>query len=253
MSTPLPWRDRAALRVQRAVGHLTALVWIPVCASLIRWVFRWRIEGVEETRRAFRELRAEPGPLLVCPNHLTMLDSFLVAYALGSPAWHMLHFSSSMPWNVPERRNFASTWWKRILVYAMQCVPIERGGDRGEVGRVFARLGSVLANGHPVLVFPEGQRSRAGRVDRKATTYGVGRLVKSQPGCRVLCVYLRGEKQDSWSDRPASGQSFRVALECFEPKSDHRGLRGSVDLTRQILSCLAALEDRHFAAEEGES
>ncbi len=224
-----------------------------MCASLIRWVFRWRIEGVEETRRAFRELRAEPGPLLVCPNHLTMLDSFLVAYALGSPAWHMLHFSSSMPWNVPERRNFASTWWKRILVYAMQCVPIERGGDRGEVGRVFARLGSVLANGHPVLVFPEGQRSRAGRVDRKATTYGVGRLVKSQPGCRVLCVYLRGEKQDSWSDRPASGQSFRVALECFEPKSDHRGLRGSVDLTRQILSCLAALEDRHFAAEEGES
>ncbi len=252
MHTPkpseLPFRDRAALRVQRLVGHLSALVWIPVCVILIRYVFRWRIEGVEDTRRAFRELRASKGPLLVCPNHLTMLDSFLVAHALGSPVWHMLHFSASMPWNVPERRNFASTWWKQALVYLMQCVPIERGGDREAVAGVFARLGHVLGRGNPVLVFPEGQRSRTGRVDPKASTYGVGRLVKSQPGCRVLCVYLRGEKQESWSDRPASDQSFHVSLECFEPKSDHRGLRGSVDLSRQILSCLAALEERHLAA-----
>jgi hypothetical protein len=247
VSEPLPLPDRAALKLQRVVGQLLAPLWIPVCAGLIRWFFRWRIEGVEETRRAFRKLRSESqAPILVCPNHLTMLDSFLVAHALASPSWHLLHFGSSMPWNVPERRNFASTWWKQVLVYVMQCIPIVRGGDRNEVARVFARLETVLGNGNPVLVFPEGQRSRTGRVDQSASTYGVGRLVKSQPGCRVLCVYLRGEKQGSWSDRPASDQRFRVTLECFEPKTDHRGLRGSVDLSRQILSRLAILEEAHF-------
>jgi hypothetical protein len=254
VSTPLPFRHRLALRVQRVVGHLVAPLWLPLCAWLIRWFFRWRIDGLEETRRTFRELRRESkGPIVICPNHLTMFDSFLVAHALGSPSWHLLHFSQSMPWNVPERRNFASTWWKRVLVYLMQCIPIVRGGDRQAVAHVFARLEAVLGNGNPVLVFPEGRRSRTGRVDQSASTYGVGRLVKSQPGCRVLCVYLRGEKQHGWSSRPASDQRFRVALECFEPKTDHRGLRGSVDLSRQILARLAALEEACFAevAEEG--
>jgi 1-acyl-sn-glycerol-3-phosphate acyltransferase len=239
-------RERAGIRLQSAVGLLAAPLWVPVCAVLIRWVFRWRIEGVEEARRTFRELRrSSSGPLLVCPNHLTMLDSFLVAHALGSAGWYLAHFRS-LPWNVPERRNFASTWWKRILVYVMKCIPVERGGDRAAVGRVFGRLAHLMDRGDVVLVFPEGQRSRSGRIEADASTYGVGRLLKAQPGCRVLCVYLRGERQESWSDRPASDQRFRVLLDCFEPKTDHKGLRGSVDLSRQILARLAALEKRYL-------
>lgn len=245
-SQSLELRDRAALRLQSVVGHCVALLWIPLCAGLIRWIFRWRIEGVEETRRTYRRLRSESdAPLLICPNHLTMLDSFVVAHALGTGGYYLSHFGA-LPWNVPEWRNFASTWWKRILVYVMKCIPIRRGGDRQAVAAVFGKLSHVLDSGDAVLVFPEGQRSRTGRVEDGASTYGVGRLIKAHPGCRVLCVYLRGEKQDSWSDRPASDQSFRVALECFEPKSDHKGLRGSVDLSRQILGRLKALEEVHF-------
>jgi hypothetical protein len=100
------------------------------------------------------------------------------------------------------------------------------------------------------LVFPEGERSRTGRVDAEATTYGVGRLVRSLPGCRVLCVYLRGEDQGAYSDVPARGDRFRVSVEHFEPKTDHRGLRGSIDISRQVLARLARMEAEYFDGRE---
>jgi hypothetical protein len=247
----LSFRDRFALEFQRALGLLLAPLWIPLCAAISRWYFRWRIEDVGELRRQYAELRRESSaPLLICPNHLTMLDSAVVAHALGSAPWYLLHYAS-MPWNVPERRHFASNWWKRALVFMMKCVPVERGGDRKAVGMSLDRIAYVMERGDAALVFAEGQRSRTGRIDPQATTYGIGRIVKSLPRCRVLCLYLRGSEQETWSNLPARNQSFRVTIDCFEPKTDHRGLRGSVDLSRQILTRLAELEQRHFEQMEG--
>lgn len=247
-SSTLTSRERRALGVQRAVGRLLAPLWVPLCVGIMRVGFRWRIAGMQETRRLFARLRAESrAPLLVCANHLTMFDSFVIAWALGSPGWFVAHYSS-LPWNTPERDNFASNWWQRTLVYLMKCVPVQRGGDRRSVGRTLDRLAHLLERGDVVLVFPEGGRSRSGRVDTEAVTTGVGRLVKSLPGCRVLCVYLRGEGQHTWSTRPASGERFRVAAEVFEPKTDRGGLRGSLDVTRQVLARLDRMERRHFDA-----
>ena len=79
-------------------------------------------------------------------------------------------------------------------------------------------------------------------MERDAATWGAGRLVAAAPGCRVLCVYLRGQGQTAMSTRPQRGERFRVAIECFEPKSEHHGMRRALDLTRQILARLAELE-----------
>lgn len=238
--------DRLALEVQRWVGRLFAPLWVPVCAGIMRWGFGWQVEGVEQTRREFRRLReGSSSPLLVCANHLTMLDSFVIAGALGSPWWFVAHFSS-LPWNTPERENFATTWWMRLLVYLMKCVPVARGGDRRAVGTTLARLTHLIQRGEVVLLFPEGGRSRTGRVDTEAATYGVGRIVKAVPGCRVACVYLRGDHQETWTARPVTGERFRAQLEVIEPKSDQSGLRGSLDIMRQILERLAEMERRHF-------
>ena len=63
------------------------------------------------------------------------IDSALVAWALGSPAWWWLHFSE-LPWNVPEETLFASTQPRRLLAWLLKCVPIRRGGDRRrKIGR----------------------------------------------------------------------------------------------------------------------
>lgn len=221
-------------------------MWVPLTVALMRFGFGWRIEGASEARAIYRELRRHPAPVLVCANHLTLIDSAVIAWALGSPWWYLRHFSA-LPWNVPERTNFAASASSRVLLFLMKCVPITRGSDRRQIARVFERLAELLADGEAVLLFPEGGRSRTGRVDPERLAYGVGRLVSALPGCRVLCVYLRGDSQRTFGDLPARGERFRVRVEVLEPTSEHGGLRGSVEISRQVLERLAALERLHFA------
>lgn len=246
MGTPstarLARRDRAALALQRGASRVLSPLWVPACALVLRFGFGWRVEGAREARREYRRLqRTSRAPLLVCPNHLTLADSFLVAHALGSPADYLLRFRT-LPWNLPDRENFAGRWWSRLLIGLAKCIPVPRRGERTEVVRALERARFVLARGEAVLVFPEGGRSRSGRVEVDSAAYGVGRLVRSVPGCRVLCVYLRGESQASWSSLPRRGERFRVRLALLEPKSDRKGVRGSVEVARQIVTRLAELE-----------
>ena len=246
--TGLPPRARAALAVQRAVcialSPLTTLAgWV-----LLRGWLRLRFAGIGELRRAYRTFRRESNaPLLVCGNHLTMIDSALIAYALGSPLWYVTHFAS-LPWNVPDRNTFAARPWQRALTYVYKCLPIERGGSRAEIAGALARFIHLLRTGDVGLIFPEGGRSRSGRVDVENAAYGVGRIVKSVPGCRVLCVYLRGDAQHEYSGLPARGDTLRARIAWLEPKSDKRGLRGSLEVSRQIVVQLAELEREHFDA-----
>src|SRR5262245_38221503 len=109
------------LGLQRAVGRLLSPLWVPLLVVLMRLGMRWRIDGVEAVRREYRNLVAAGGPILVCANHLTLVDSALVAWALGSPAWYLARYAA-LPWNVPERRNFAESIGSRALVYLMKCV-----------------------------------------------------------------------------------------------------------------------------------
>jgi len=236
--------DRLRLAAQRVVGHLLAPLWIFAAAVVLRFVCGYRIVGVSDARAQYRALRAgSRSPLLVCANHLTLIDSVLIAWALGSPAWYLLHFSA-LPWNLPERRNFASSWWSRALVYVLKCLPITRRGDRRDVAHVLSRVSYLLESGEVVLIFPEAGRSRSGRIEIETAAWGVGRIVGSVPGCQVLCVYLRGERQSQFSDLPARGQHFRVELALLEPKSDLGGLRRTMDLSRQIVTKLAEMEQR---------
>ncbi len=237
---------RDALRVQRAVGRALGPLWLPLCGLLMRFGMGWQIEGTQAVRRTYRTLRADRRtPLLVCANHLTLVDSFLVGWALGSPGFYLRDWDA-LPWNTPERANFARRAWQRAAIYVLKCIPIARGGDRAEVALALDRVRSLLLRGEVALIFPEAGRSRSGRVQVESAAWGVGRLVSSLPECRVLVVYLRGERQTSWSALPAWGERFHVRAEVIEPKTDLRGLRASVDLARRIVARLAELEGRHF-------
>jgi hypothetical protein len=85
-------------------------------------------------------------------------------------------------------------------------------------------------------------------VDAEATADGVGRLLKEVDSCRVLCVYARGDAQETWSNLPARGETFTVALRVVEPRTPLRGLRGTRDLATQVVRALADLEREHFAS-----
>jgi hypothetical protein len=178
-----------------------------------------------------------------------MVDSFLITWALGNPLWFVLHFSA-LPWNVPDRLNFASKPWQKAAVYLLKCVPIHRGGRRSEVADVLSRVAHLLRKNESVLIFPEGGRSRSGRVEVESAATGVGRVIRSVPHCRVLCVYLRGERQSAYSFVPERGDHFYAAVSEIEPKTDASGLRGSRELVRQVVRRLAEMETEYFDARE---
>jgi len=239
-------RERFALSFQLALSRASAPLWVPLTVALMRFGFGWRIVDAASARRRYREIVAARGsPVLVCANHLTLVDSAVIAWALGSPWWYLRHFSA-LPWNVPERRNFASSAASRVLVYLMKCVPIVRGSDRREVAAVLERLRYLLGRGEAVLMFPEGGRSRSGRVEVESAAYGVGRVASLLPDCRVVCVYLRGEGQETYGDLPARGERFHVHVDAIEARSECGGLRGAVEVSRQIVARLAELEESHF-------
>jgi len=239
-------RDRIALAVQRAVGRIVSPLWVPVTVGLMRFGLGWTIADGEETRRVYRAFCDGGGSRLICANHLTLVDSALIAWALGAPGWFLRHYAA-LPWNVPERDNFAFSSLSRLAAYVMKCVPITRGGDRRDVGRVLARVTHLLARGESVLIFPEGGRSRSGTVDLESAAYGVGRIIAALPDCRVFCVYLRGEGQRDYGDLPAAGERFHVYVDTIRPRSDFHGMRRAHDLARQVVPRLADLEQRHFA------
>jgi 1-acyl-sn-glycerol-3-phosphate acyltransferase len=237
--------DRLALALQGAMDWLLAPLWVSTTALLLR-LAGYRIPRRRALRRQYRRIcRTRQGPLLICANHLTMIDSALIGWALGSPWWYVTHFSA-VPWNLPERRNFGASWPSRILTYVMKCLPITRGGDRAEMARTLQRFTHLLARGDVGLVFPEGGRSRTGRVETETAAYGVGRIIRALPGCQVLCVYLRGERQTTFSNLPRRGERFYVEVELMTPASPATGLRAERDLARQIVAQLAAMERRYF-------
>jgi hypothetical protein len=232
--------------IQRAVSMVTAPVWLLCTVVVIRFWFRYRIADLAAVRAQYKRIRAQSdAPMLVCGNHLTLVDSFLVAWALGS-AFHWLVHPDELPWNTPERRNFGRNPFSRALFFVMKCIPITRGGPREGVRAVLARVIYLLQRGETALLFPEAGRSRTGRVDVDAAAWGVGRVIGAVPSCRVLCVYLRGRQQETWSDYPAKGDMLEVSLVCIEPKSDAKGVRRSRDLALQVTRQLQCMEEAYF-------
>jgi len=245
--TRLPFRTRAAHVFQREVGRLFSIVWVLPIAFILRVVMGYHVRDVAQVRTRYRALVKESArPLLICPNHLTMMDSAVIAWALGGSWWYLFHYSR-IPWNLPEYNNYASQWPTRVGAWLTKCIPVIRGGRREDVSRAIKRVQHLLSKGETALIFPEARRSRSGRVESDSVAHAVGRILTSVPGCRPLCVYLRGDRQDTWSTVPARGDSFYIGFELIELQSDHAGMRRSRDFSQQIVDRLIGMEEEYFA------
>lgn len=240
----LPRAVLRQLNVQQCCSWLSSIVWLPLLTLLARYGLRWQLEDLSPLRKEYQALRKR-GPVMICANHLTMLDSALVALALGSPSWYWRHFSG-FAWNVPERENFSAQRWKRWACYLLKCLPISRGSDRKNIAQTLNQLSHLVQHGHSVLIFPEGGRSRSGRINLDNPAHGIGRILGQAPHCQVLCLYIRGDRQESWSALPARAERFRILNRTIKPETNARGLRASVELSRQILGTLAELETEYF-------
>jgi len=241
-------KSKVFLHVQDLIGRLSIFFIAPFYFLLTR-IFFYRVRDLQEIRRQSNaEFAKHKGPWIICANHLTMVDSFLLGYATLSMRQHISGYKR-LPWNLPERRNFQSNIVLALLCYLSKCIPVDRGGPREKLKKTLNKCVYLLRNGHNVMIFPEGGRSRSGRVNKESFSYGVGRFVRDVENCKVMCIYMRGDKQHSYSSMPSWGDKFSAQIEVFTPEPiEETGLRAQREYATQIINRLAQMEENYFAA-----
>ncbi|HPX55328.1 MAG TPA: lysophospholipid acyltransferase family protein [Syntrophales bacterium] len=241
-------KARRLLHLQYVLGWVASFFLTPLYYLIIRSA-GYSIRNIRDVRRQSRLLfRQHKGPWMVCANHLTMIDSVILAYALF-PVYRCVLQYNLLPWNLPERANFQRNFLLTFLCYVNKCVPVSRGGDRGEMKQVLEKCMHLLNEGQNLMIFPEGGRSRTGRVDTQNFSYGVGRFLEGSDNCRVMCLYLRGDHQDHYSNMPRWRENFTCLIDTLEiKKNGQTGLRAQKQYTEQIVRHLSAMEEQYFAS-----
>jgi 1-acyl-sn-glycerol-3-phosphate acyltransferase len=116
-----------------------------ICGFLGRVFFDARIEGTEHIPR--------DGAYIVVANHCSNFDPPLLGWAVGNASGRLVHFMSKI-----EMRRWPIIGWLATQsgVYFVR---------RGESDRAAQRFSlEALAAGRPIAIFPEGTRSRDGRM-----------------------------------------------------------------------------------------
>ncbi len=238
--------SQTPLLIQYILGRIAVFILGPLYFSIFR-VMGYRVKDLRKVRQECARLFMDhEGPWIVCSNHLTMIDSLIITYALLSLPRQLLQYRQ-IPWNLPERDNFQRNIILAVLCYLAKCIAINRGGDREEMKKTLDKCTSVLEWNQPLLIFPEGGRSRTGRVNTEGVSYGVGRFVKDFENCKIMCIYLRGDSQDNYGFIPRLGERFTVNVEVLQPQlTEENGLRAQRFYAEQIIKRLARMEEGYF-------
>lgn len=236
-----------ALIFQRFLGHLVLL---PLCWVIILVLFffrKYRIENLREIRKRYGQINRAKQPLLICANHLTMIDSAILHWALSGTFRYFFQYRT-FAWNLPAVENFGSSLFKRVVTYVSKCILIDRQGTKEHSESILKRVAWLLRHREACMIFPEGTRSRTGRIDVENTTYGIGQIISRVPECTVLCIYLRARGQISYSHLPDKGSSFTLDLALIKPTTADTGRRAHRDLSLQVITKLKEMEDNYHGA-----
>ncbi len=154
--------------------------------------FLWRIdvEGLEHL--------PDEGGAILAPNHLSVLDHFVLA--------------TSLPRRITfvGKAEYMDDWKTKYIFPALGMIPIDRDGGSA-ANRALNAAGRVLDAGELFGIYPEGTRSRDGKLHKGHT--GVARLAL-RTGCPIIPVGLQGtlEVQRPDSSLPKPFKVMRVRL-----------------------------------------
>jgi 1-acyl-sn-glycerol-3-phosphate acyltransferase len=114
---------------------------------IFRLLFRPRVEGLENI--------PETGPVILCPNHLSFIDSILVPLFVKRKVVFL------------GKSDYFGKWYSWFFK-GVGVIPVHReGGERGE-SSLKAGIEQLQA-GNIVCIYPEGTRSPDGRLYRGKT------------------------------------------------------------------------------------
>jgi len=146
----------------------------PVARKVLTPIFKslWKVE-VEGLDRVPAE-----GGAIFCPNHTAAIDSFFLPLALP----RQIKFVG--------KAEYMDSWKTRHLFPALGMIPIDRGGGSA-AQRALDTAARVLEEGCYFGIYPEGTRSRNGKLHRGHT--GPARLAL-RTGCPIVPVGLVGTR-----------------------------------------------------------
>ncbi len=170
---PLSHRGRFFRFIWPVTNYITTHFLVNV-ARLYFYVFnRTRVFGKEN-------IQLRPNVLFLS-NHQSMIDSFLIGGTAFYPqAWVKPRI---MPWNPAAEENFYRNKFLAWISDNLRCIPVKAG--RKDVKAIF-RMAEALKYS-PMVLFPEGTRSRSGKIGRGRP--GAGFLIlETWPEVIPVCI-----------------------------------------------------------------
>lgn len=197
-------------------------------AAIIGFVARllWgaRIEGIEHVPRT--------GPFIIVANHASNLDPLLLGWAGGHQVGRVVHFMAKI-----EMRSWPVIGW----LATQSGVYFVRRGERDRAAQRFSL--EALAAGKPIAMFPEGTRSRDGRLTSGKPGAA---FLAMRSGAPILPVGISGT-QRIFPGRSRWPRPSRIVIRYGEPFTLDRVASGRLDRdaldagTERIMSAIEAL------------
>ncbi|PRY48279.1 1-acyl-sn-glycerol-3-phosphate acyltransferase [Geodermatophilus tzadiensis] len=181
------------------------------------------------------------GAFIIASNHLSFIDSMVIP--LSAP--RRVHYLAKAEYFTSPG---VGGWLSRTLFGALGAMPVERETHRAAQAALDTALG-VLRQGEGFGIYPEGTRSRDGRLARGKT--GVAWLALTA-GCPVVPVAVRGtDRIQPVGSRWPRPHRFSVVF--GEPLTfpDHAGKAGNGrarrEVTDRIMEAIADLSGQEKA------
>ena len=243
--------DLASLRRQWTISRAVAIPISFFVAATARFRFGYRLpDDIAEIRREiWAKLDAHDGPVIWAANHLTLIDSFLVYWAIF-PLSRVLE-DKRIPWSTPEYTNYyklggpLKSAFIRRLLYTVRCIPFLRGGEdaQSEAWRqkAFDKCVWILREGGAVFVYPEAGRSRSGWFEARRPKDFLGKMALEVPSAKFLCVYMRTDDQLATTVRPPVGGKFRVVADLMD--GARPGETNARDISQRLFDRLAEMQN----------
>ena len=198
-----------------------------VIPPLARAVWRPSVEGLHHMPTT--------GPVIVASNHLSFFDSVVIPVVVPRK---VVFLAKSDYFNGPGVRGTLT----RVWFEGLGMLPVDRDDTKAAIASLDTAL-EVLRRGEAFGIYPEGTRSRDGRIYRGRT--GVAHLALTA-GCPVVPVGLAGTEdiQPVGSNRP---RRAKVSLRFGPPiqvAGEYDGVpsgRARRELTDRIMAAIGDL------------
>ncbi|MEM3342471.1 MAG: 1-acyl-sn-glycerol-3-phosphate acyltransferase [Thermoplasmata archaeon] len=180
------------------------------------------------------------GPFLLLANHISALDPFILGYGLWLRRFDLSIMAKAELFEIPIVGS---------LIRAMGAYPVRRGQrDMGAIDETLARL----KEGMPLLLFPEGTRTRDGCMGRGRI--GVGRIVHLA-GVPVVPAVINGSHKLVPVGAMLPRLFTRLEVVYGEPIhfSQYKGMENTPEISRaitdEIMARIKKLAEESFSPE----